>query len=197
VEHHMPHAERTGAEARDGPARLERSASLLRTVEDFEAIARRISEADARRHAAQREVRHRHLLDAELGGIDAGGDGVVCLGIRHLPAEDGGGVCAAGHDEALLAIVHAELEHCGAALHQLKAEKARSVRGPVVEPVRMDTDISERVEGHACCSPVWPARARMAPMRGAKVPAFGRIGRFAAVTFRVKLAATLVAWAIA
>ena len=65
-------------------------------------------------------------------------------------------VSSRGDDDALLAVVHAELECAARALDQLQPEELRSVLGPIVHFVGSQAGVSERAhcraEGHGACS---------------------------------------------
>ena len=67
-------------------------------------------------------------------------------GVRHLPAEEADALAAVGiHDQALLAVVHAQRERRAAAVDRLQAEQPRAVARPVVDILGAQADIAQRL----------------------------------------------------
>src|SRR3954451_553630 len=71
------------------------------------------------------------------------------LGALDLPAVKGRAFALLGlHDDALLAVVHAEGQRVAAAVDELKAEKPGRVGAPVLELSGADPDIAKGLQIH-------------------------------------------------
>src|SRR5262249_20728669 len=96
-------------------------------------------------------------------------EGVKCCLVRRLPAEEAEAIVSVIlDDDALLAVVHAKRHALLRSVDLLHAEEAGSEMGPVVEALRRDANVSERLDLHgtslclrSCCGDVGSfARAR-------------------------------------
>src|SRR5262245_42125415 len=109
MHHDVAHAERTGAKAGNVAAGLERIASSLRAVENFQSIAGGVVEHNQIRHVPLVGERPRSARDLGAGSLDPRRDGVERGAIRHLPAEESDALSAVGVDhESLLAVIHSK-----------------------------------------------------------------------------------------
>ena len=121
VQHRVTHAQRAGAEAGDVAARLERIGRDLGAVEDLQPVADRVVEGDQAGDAplvGERAGAARHL---HAGLFEPRGKSVDGGGVRDLPAEKADALAAVrDHDDALLAVVHAEGEVAAAFIDELK-----------------------------------------------------------------------------
>ena len=159
MHHHVAHAERAGAEARDVAAGLERVGGGLRAVEDLEPIAGRIVEHDQVGDVplvGQRARAARHL---GAGRLEPRRKRVERGGVRDLPAEEADALAAVGIDhEALLAVVHAE-RHGWSGSCRVAPGRGSSWRScPVTQVLGADADVTQAddagfLRAHAvpCC----------------------------------------------
>src|SRR5712691_2641963 len=149
MHHHVAHTERTGAEAGNVAAGLERIGGGLRAVEDFEPVAAGIVEHDQVLDVALAGERARAARNLGTGRLDARRHGVKRGGVGDLPAEEADALPAVGVDhEALLAIVHAEGETRAALVDALQAEEVLAVARPVADVLGANSDIAQRFDAH-------------------------------------------------
>ena len=87
VQHGMPHAKRTGAEAGDRAAGLERLAGGLGAVENLQPVAERIVEDDQVRDPPLVGERARAARELDAGLFKPRRERVERGGVRDLPAE--------------------------------------------------------------------------------------------------------------
>src|SRR5262245_13833818 len=149
MHHHVAHAERTGAEAGNVAAGLERIGGYLRAVEDFEPVTGGIVEHDQVVDVALAGERARAARNLSAGRLDARRYRVERRGVGDLPAEEADALPAVGvNHEALLAIIHAEGEARAALVDALQAEEIFAVARPVAHVLGANPDIAQRFDAH-------------------------------------------------
>ncbi len=82
--------------------------------------------------------------DRDAGPFESGRKRIQRRRIRHFPAEECRAAIGVGiHDDALLAVIHAQREHAARLVDELHAEKTRRVGRPVFQIPGADADIAE------------------------------------------------------
>src|SRR5262249_17621630 len=120
VQYGVTHAERSGAEARDRAAGLERIARGLGAMEDFKPVAQRIGKHDKVLDAALTPKRARAAGNLNPGLLQPRGKTIERGGVGHFPTEERDTFAAVFTDEhALLAIVHPQRQALAAPLDEL------------------------------------------------------------------------------
>src|SRR5262252_6921640 len=153
VQHGMTHAERSGAEARDRAAGLERLARGLGAVDDFEPIAERIGEHDEVLDAPFIRQRARAAGNLDPGLLKSRGKIIERGGVGHLPTEESHAFAAVfADDHALLAVVHPQRQALAAALDELHPEELGAEALPVLERFCTNADIAETLNIHGAAS---------------------------------------------
>jgi hypothetical protein len=149
MHHHVAHAERAGAEARNIAAGLERIAGGLGAVEDFEPVAGRVVEHDQVLDVTLVGERARAACHLGAGGFDARRDRVERRGLRDLPAEEADALATVDIDhQPLLPVVHAERQRRAALVEALHAEEVGAVGRPIAQILGADADIAQSLDAH-------------------------------------------------
>jgi len=152
-----------GAKAAVRARRRERPFARRLSVEQLDAIARRI--------AAPGHVGHPALPQLPLAGArhrDAAGPELIRQGLQRLrpgrlePIERRAVALAALHQHALATLVHAQRERIRAVLDHLHRQHVGAERAPRVELACLDADVSQRQHrhGHAPPSSLSDSRVR-------------------------------------
>ncbi len=146
----VAHAESTGAETRDRPARLERLSRKLGLAEGLQPVAGGIGERNQFGHMPlvgerARSARHLQRRDPPAGRR---ADQARRSTEPSHPTTASPASAAAVDDQALLAIVHAEGARLAAAVDLLHAEQPGRHLAPLVDLGRIDPDIAERGDFH-------------------------------------------------
>src|SRR5262245_27923439 len=92
-----------------------------------------------------RAARHR-----DLALFEPCGERIERRTVGHFPAKEADALTAVRiHDDALLAVVHAERQARAAPVDALQAEQAGAVPAPVVERLGANADVSQSLDAHA------------------------------------------------
>src|SRR6516162_2317949 len=149
LKHGVSHAERACAETRDRAAGLEWFLCRLSPPEGFDLVLKRVLEAYEALHLALLAQRptaglHRHFVLGEPCR-----EGVKRCLVRRLPAKVAEAIVSViFDDDALLAVVHAERHALLRSVDLLHAEEAGTEMGPIVEALRRDPNVPERLDLH-------------------------------------------------
>jgi hypothetical protein len=149
VHHDMPHSKRPGLEAGNRPAGLERIGCNLLTMEYFDPVTARIAKTDKFGDAPF--VGERPCLPGhgDAGFIETARQFIKIGSAFRFPAEKAESVVLrAGHDEPLLPVVHAKRPHLPRGVDLLHAQEAGGKATPIFQLGGLNSDISERFEGH-------------------------------------------------
>ena len=148
-QHHVAQPQLAGLEPRDVAAGRELPGAVVGAAEQLDPVPGRIVAVDHARHPPALQLGLGPLGDRHPGRLQLPGGGVEGGGAGHLPpvAEPVRPVGRLDGD-AVVALVHTEMDHVAVARLDLHAEHMGGEPGPVVRILGRDPQVPERLDVH-------------------------------------------------